>query len=107
MVTELRFGWGGLTGSIIRGGPLATRGSDDGTHPYRNGSGALTDRAQFKGHEVASDERHWRAGEKNRRGASGGRSREGDRERELHRRSRRRQPRHGRAGDGVRGRIRL
>ena len=54
MVTELRFGWGGITVPIVIG--VRSR-PDDPTpelNPYRNGSGALTDRAQFKGHEVAA-----------------------------------------------------
>src|SRR3954468_9285226 len=56
MITGLRFGWGGTTVPIITGGPLATRLSDAGypRKPIRTGSGALTDRAQFKGHEVAA-----------------------------------------------------
>src|SRR4030081_1585396 len=57
MITELRFGWGGTTVPIITGGVRSR--PDDPTpdphaSPYRNGSGALTDRAQFKGHEVAA-----------------------------------------------------
>jgi acyl carrier protein len=54
MVTEPRFGWGGITGPSLQG--VRSRPDDltAGTHPHHNGSGALTDRAQFKGHEVAA-----------------------------------------------------
>jgi acyl carrier protein len=51
VVTEPRLGWNNTTGQGDHHGPLVT--SSDPTQnattgPYRNGSGALTDRAQFK-----------------------------------------------------------
>jgi acyl carrier protein len=54
MVTGLWFGWGGITVPIVTRGPLATHDPTPDTSLYRNGSGALTDRAQLEGREVAA-----------------------------------------------------
>jgi acyl carrier protein len=54
MVTGLWFGRGGIT---VQSSPGVRSRPDDptpDTSPYRNGSGALTDRAQFEGREVAA-----------------------------------------------------
>jgi acyl carrier protein len=56
MVTGLWFGWGGITVPIHQGSardPMIRRRIPD-TSLYRNGSGALTDRAQLEGREVAA-----------------------------------------------------
>src|SRR3981081_3430287 len=61
MITELRFGWGGTTVPIITGGsardPMIRRRAPTQAHTaIARGAcaGALTGRAQFKGHEVAA-----------------------------------------------------
>src|SRR4051812_10003001 len=53
MITELRFGWGS-TGVPIIIRVRSRSGTAQHASPYRNGSGAPTNRAQSKGHEVVA-----------------------------------------------------